>query len=71
MTFLATAIYVKAIGIAVIGLAVAVLMLSLARGKRFTAYAELMRVKRIYLQDRREYLAELVKQGRSRSKVEK
>ena len=66
---LAAAIYTKAqpfvIGFAVVGLMVAAFMLSLARGKRFTAYAEIMRVKRIYLQDRREMLASLLKRRRS------
>lgn len=76
LIFLTVAIYAKAqpfvIGFAAVGLAVAAFMWSLARGKMFTVYAELMRVKRIYQQDRREYLAELVKQRRSsKGKVKK
>jgi hypothetical protein len=69
VTLLAAAIYSKAqpfvIGFAFVGLAVAAFMLSLARGKRFTAYAEIMRVKRIYMQERREMLASLLKRRRS------
>lgn len=69
MIFLGVAIYIKAppfvIGFAVAGWTVAAFILSLARGKMFTVYAEIMRVKRIYMQDRCEYLAELAKQRRS------
>lgn len=69
VTLLAAAIYIKAqtfvVGFALVGSAVAVFMLSLARGKRFTAYAEIMRVKRIYMQDRREMLVSLLKRRRS------
>lgn len=75
LIFLGVAIYINAppfvIGFAVAGWAVAAFILSLARGKMFTVYAEIMRVKRIYMQDRREYLADLAKQrktNRSRKK---
>lgn len=50
---------------AVVGLVVAVFISSLAGGKMFTVYAEIMRVKRIYMQERRDYLAELANQRRS------
>lgn len=42
-----------------VGLVVAVLMVWVAQAKSFTTYAEIMRVKRIYFRERREYLAEL------------
>lgn len=75
MIFLGVAIYIKAppfvLGFAVAGWAVAAFILSLARGKMFTVYAEIMRVKRIYMQDRREYLAELATQRRSSRKKAK
>jgi len=76
LIFFSVAIYIQAppfvIGFAVAGWAVAAFILSLARGKMFTVYAEIMRVKRIYMQDRREYLAELAKQRRSsRGKAKK
>ena len=72
LIFLGTAIYAKAstwvIGFSALGLAVAAVMGSLARGKMFTVYAEIMRVKRIYMQDRREYLAELAKERKAKKK---
>lgn len=72
MIFLGVAIYIKAppfvIGFAVAGWTVAAFILSLARGKMFTVYAEIMRVKRIYMQERREYLAQLAKQRKSNSR---
>jgi hypothetical protein len=72
LIFLGVSFYIKAppfvVGFAVVGLAVAVFMGSLARGKMFTVYAEIMRVKRIYMQDRREYLAELAKQRKTKRK---
>jgi hypothetical protein len=72
LIFLGVAFYIKAppfvVGFAVVGLAVAVLMGSLARGKMFTVYAEIMRVKRIYMQERREYLAELAKERKAKRK---
>lgn len=75
MIFLGVAIYIKAppfvLGFAVAGWAVAAFILSLARGKMFTVYAEIMRVKRIYMQDRRDYLAELATQRRSSRKKAK
>jgi hypothetical protein len=75
LIFLGIAIYVKAspfvIGFAAAGFVVSAFILSLARGKMFSVYAEIMRVKRIYMQDRREYLAELATQRRSSRKKAK
>ncbi len=72
LIFLAVAFYIKAptlvIGFALVGWLVAVFIAGLARGKMFTVYAEIMRVKRIYMQERREYLAELAQQRKTKRK---